>query len=148
MKKILVFIKNNENELLLLRGSEHDPQFHESFWYTVTGSEEDVDKSLTDTVKREVKEETNLDVKNVCYLNWILKYNSLGQDCEEYVFICDLEREFTIVLNEENIEYKWCGLYDFVYTIKWHGDKAVLKKVLELALKNKPFFDEEKITNM
>lgn len=53
MEKILTFIIK-ENKLLLLKGSPRDPQFHKSFWYVVTGACEHFDKSLEDTVKREV----------------------------------------------------------------------------------------------
>ncbi len=95
MDKIFTFVVNNENKLLLLRGSPNDPQFHKSFWYTVTGGKEYYDKSLEDAVRREVKEETNLDVSNIMYLNWIFKYHSLGKLCIEYVFITWVEeREY------------------------------------------------------
>ena len=36
MDKILTFIVNEYNEILLLKGSENDPQFKKSFWYVVT----------------------------------------------------------------------------------------------------------------
>ena len=56
MEKILTFIINEKSEWLLLKGSDKDPQFHKSFWYTVTGGKEEYDNSLEDTVIREVKE--------------------------------------------------------------------------------------------
>lgn len=40
MNKILTFIVNEFNELLLLKGSPKDPQFNKSFWYVVTGGYE------------------------------------------------------------------------------------------------------------
>lgn len=73
-KKILTFIVNENNKFLLLKGSENDPQFQKSFWYVVTGSCEKYDKNMIDTVKREVKEETNLDVIEVNYLDKIFYY--------------------------------------------------------------------------
>ena len=91
MDKIFTFVVNKENKLLLLRGSPNDPQFHKSFWYVVTGGREDFDKSLKDTVMREIKEETNLDTIKTKYLNWIFKYHSLGEICTEYVFITWVE---------------------------------------------------------
>lgn len=67
MEKIFTFIINEKNELLLLLGSDKDPQFHKSFWYVVTGGCEEYDKTKEDTVIREVKEETNLDIKNIFF---------------------------------------------------------------------------------
>ena len=87
MEKILSFIVNKEKKLLLLKGSPNDPQFKKSLWYVVTGGCESCDKTKEDTVKREIKEETNLEVEKTIYLNWIFEYMSLGKKCIEYVFL-------------------------------------------------------------
>ena len=144
MNKILSFIINDKNEFLSLLGSDKDPQFKKSFWYVVTGGCENEDSSLKGNVKREIKEETNLDVLESTYLNWILKYKSLGNDCIEYVFISRVN-DTGIILNEESIDYKWCSLEDFVNLIQWYGDKILLKKVLEEAINNKIYFKNERI---
>ena len=79
MDKILAFIVNENNKILLLKGNDNDPQFKKSFWYVVTGGCEKYDLNREDTVKREVKEETGITkMKEIFYLNWIFKYNSLG----------------------------------------------------------------------
>lgn len=148
MKKILAFIKNKEGKLLLLKGSENDPQFHESFWYTVTGAKEDEDADIIGTVRREVKEETNLDIDNIYYLNWILEYQSGDTDCEEYVFICDDNGKNKIILNEENIDFKWLDIDEFLDIMKWYGSKEILKNVLILAFNKNRYFKEEKRTRM
>ena len=146
MNKILSFIINDKNEFLSLLGSDKDPQFKRSFWYVVTGGCEDEDLSLKETVKREIKEETNLDVLESTYLNWIFKYKSLGNDCIEYVFISRVnDTDTDIILNEESIEYKWCSLEEFVNLIQWYGDKVLLNKVLEKAINNKIYFKNERI---
>lgn len=62
---MLSFIVNEQNELLLLKGSPNDPQFKKSIWYVVTGGCEKNDKTKEETVQREVKEETNLDIKKM-----------------------------------------------------------------------------------
>ena len=102
MDKILAFIVNEYDEILLVHGSENDPQFKKSFWYVVTGGCEKCDLNREETVKREVKEETGLIVKDSMYLNWILEYESLGVQCKEYVYVSFVSKD-TITLNEENI---------------------------------------------
>lgn len=144
MDKILTFIVNEYNEILLLKGSENDPQFKKSFWYVVTGGCEECDLNKEETVKREVKEETGLLTNNNIYLNWILEYKSLGGQCKEYVYISFVNKA-NIILNEESIDYKWCKFDEFIEKINWFGDKEILEKVLSLAIKKQIFFREEKI---
>ena len=146
MDKILTFIVNEFNELLLLKGSSNDPQFKESFWYVVTGGYEKIDKSLINTVKREVLEETGLIVKKSIYLNWIFKYSSLGKKCTEYAYISFVNKD-NVILNEENIDYKWCKLEEFIQKTRWFGDKEELRKVLIDALEEKIYFKNKKIEN-
>ena len=129
MEKILSFIIK-DNKLLLLLGSENDPQFHVSFWYVVTGGVEKQDKNLYDTVKREIKEETNLDTIKIIDLNLTYKYKSLNKDCNEHVFISYVS-DNEIILNEENLDYKWCTLDEFIEKIKWYYDKKELNKLLK-----------------
>lgn len=127
-EKILSFIINND-KLLLLLGSDKDPQFHESFWYVVTGSVEKVDKLLEDCVKREIKEETNLDIYKIIDLNEVIEYDSLGCHCIEHLFI-SFTNSKEVILNEESIDYKWCSLDEFIQLIKWYDDKNQLKEKL------------------
>ena len=144
MSKILTFIVNEYNEILLLKGSDDDPQFKKSFWYVVTGGCEEEDLDREETVKREVKEETGLLTNNNIYLNWILEYESLKVHCKEYVYISFVNKT-NIVLNEESIDYKWCKFDEFIEQINWFGDKKILEDVLKLGIKKEKFFKEEKI---
>ena len=142
MDKILTFIVNEYNQILLLKGSKNDPQFKKSFWYVVTGGCEECDLNKEETVKREVKEETGLLTNNNIYLNWILEYESLGTDCREYVYISFVNKK-NLILNEEHIDYKWCKFDEFIEQINWFGDKEILEKVLSLAIKKQIFFKDE-----
>lgn len=128
MEKILTFIIKN-NKLLLLLGSDNDPQFKESFWYVITGGVEKNDNNLYDTVKREVKEETNLDLNKIIDLDLIFEYESLGKHCIEHAFI-SYANDNDVILNEESLEYKWCSLDEFIELIKWYYDKKQLKEML------------------
>lgn len=125
-QKILSFIVNKQNKLLLLKGNDLDPQFHKSLWYVVTGSRETNDDSLIETVKREIKEETNLDTYKILDMDWSFEYESLGKKCIEFVFISFVE-DNDIILNEENTNYKWLDLNDFIREIDWFYNKDELK---------------------
>lgn len=129
MYKILTFVIRN-NKLLLLLGSDKDPQFKESFWYVITGGVENQDKNLYDTVRREVKEETNLNLDKIIDLNLTFEYDSLDKHCVEHVFVSYAD-DNKIILNEESIEYKWCSLDEFIELIKWYYDKNELKELLK-----------------
>lgn len=142
MEKILTFIVNEYNEILLLKGSRDDLQFKKSFWYVVTGGCEDFDLNREETVKREVMEETGLITNYILYLNWILEYESLGLKCREYVYISFVNKD-DIILNEENIDYKWCDFNEFIEKINWFGDKEKLKMVLNSAMEKKIFLENE-----
>lgn len=128
-EKILTFIVNEENKLLLLKGNSSDPQFHKSLWYVVTGSKEDIDKNLYDTVKREVKEETNLDVIRIIDMDWNFTYESLGDKCIEKVFLSKVKSS-DVKLNEESIDFKWLNINDFINEIDWFYEKEELKEKL------------------
>ena len=125
MQKILTFIVKDK-KLLLLLGSDQDPQFHKSFWYVVTGGCEKEDKTLEDAVKREVLEETGLTLTKIVNLNWTFEYESLGEYCIEHAFI-SYTNSNNVVLNEESIDYKWCDIGEFIDLIEWYGDKQELK---------------------
>lgn len=129
MDKILTFVIRN-NKLLLLLGSDKDPQFKEFFWYVITGGVENQDKNLYDTVRREVKEETNLNLDKIIDLNLSFEYESLGKNCIEHAFISYADNS-EIILNEESIDYKWCSLNEFMDLIKWYYDKNELKELLK-----------------
>lgn len=129
MEKILTFIIK-EDKILLLYGNDTDPQFHESFWYTVTGGVESFDDDLLSAVKREVFEETGLITNKIIDLNVIYEYESLGEHCIEHAFISYVDID-KVKLNEENIDYLWCSLDEFIDRIKWYYDKKELYSIIK-----------------
>lgn len=145
-KKILSFIVNEKKELLLLRNNPTDPIHGGDHWYTVTGGFEEYETDGKEVAIREIKEETNLNVNEIIYLNWIYIYTNNSIDCIEYAYISFIESG-DIILNEENIEYKWCNLKDYVNEIQWYGDKVLLSNVLEAAINKKVYLKMEKIEN-
>jgi 8-oxo-dGTP pyrophosphatase MutT (NUDIX family) len=137
-KKILTFVVHGKKILALY--SEPHPKHGEGGWFVVTGAIEK-GESAEDAVKREVKEETGLLVKEIFSLNWGSIYDWRGDICEEYNFVSFI-KPGKIVLNEEHSKYKWLDIDNFTKIIRWDDDKKLLKKVLEKALNKEIYFKE------
>ena len=141
-KKILAFVCD-EKEFILLRNNSKDPTHGGDYWFTVTGSVEK-NESLNDAIKREVKEETNLEVSEILDLRWGSVYSWGEEDHSENNFLAFVKRE-KVILNEENTDFEWLNLDDFIKKIKWDLNKEELRKVLQKAIKKELFFKKEKI---
>jgi len=129
-KKILSFIFR-KGKFLALRNNPH-PEHGGDFWFVVTGSVEK-GESNEDAVKREIKEEINLNTEKVIDLNQSSTYEWNGEQCKEENFL-SFVKQGEISLNEENVEYRWLDLEDFVNLIRWDEDKNLLKEILRRAL--------------
>jgi len=140
-KKILAFIYDGEN-FLLLRNNSKDPAHGGDFWFIVTGSLEK-GENKEDAVKREVKEETNLNTYEIFDLKWGSIYSWGGEDHSEKNFLTFVKKE-KVTLSEEHVDFKWLNLDDFIKKIKWDLDKEELRKVLQKAVKKELFFKKEK----
>ena len=139
----LCYIEQDGKYLMLHRTVKKN-DVNKDKWIGVGGHFE-YGESPEDCVLREVKEETGINkIIDILYLNWIFKYNSLGVECTEYAYIIFVKKE-KITLNEENIDYKWCDIKEFIEKIKWYGDKEELYNVLKEALDKKLYFKIEKI---
>ena len=125
--KILAFITNG-HKFLALRNNSEDIANGSDYWFVVTGSVEE--ESFEDAVKREVKEETSLDVKKILNLNTSSVYEWSGEKFHEYNYLAFVTND-KVRLNEEHTEFKWLDLEDFLNMIRWDDDKAVLKKILK-----------------
>lgn len=141
-KKILAFVCDGK-KFLLLRNNSHDSTHGGDCWFTVTGSIE-ADESVGNAVKREVKEETNLDVFEIFDLNWGSIYSWDGEDHSERNFLAFIKKG-KIKLNEEHVGFEWINLDEFIKKIRWDLSKEELKKVLQKAMKKELFFKKEKI---
>jgi len=141
-KKILAFVYDGE-KFLLLRNNSKDPAHGGDYWFTVTGSVE-ADEPIENAVKREVKEETNLEVFEIFYLKWGSVYSWGGKDHSENNFLTFV-KQGEVVLNEEHVDSEWLNLDNFIEKINWDLNKDELKKVLQKAVKRELFFKKEKI---
>lgn len=137
-KKILSFVYDGKM-FLALRRSSH-PKHSGDFWFVVTGGVKK-DEEFSDAAKREIKEETNLEVSEIIDLNWGSIYHGRKKDCEEHNFIAFV-KSGNIKLNEEHTEFKWLEIDKFINLIKWDDDKKFLRKVLEKAIKKQVYFKD------
>ena len=141
-KKILSFIVHNR-KFLALRNNSKSIKNGGDFWFIVTGLVEDKE-TVKDAVKREIKEETGLDVNEIFPLNWRSIYSWNNNDYEEENFIVFVNKG-AVKLNEEHTEFKWLNIKNFTDLIKWDSDKEELKKVLLYGLKKRRLFKKVKI---
>ena len=141
-KKILAFLFIGE-KFLLLRNNSKDPSHGGDYWFTVTGSVE-ANESIEDAVKREVEEETNLEVSEIFDLKWGSVYSWGGEDHLENNFLAFVN-DGEVILNEEHVDSEWLDLNEYIKKINWDLNKEELRKVLQKAMKKELFFKKEKI---
>lgn len=141
-KKILSFITDGK-KFLLLRNNSEDPAHGGDYWFTVTGSVE-ADESTDEAVRREVTEETDLEIFEILDLKWSSIYSWGGKDYSENNFLSFVKKG-KVILNEEHIDFEWLNLEDFIKKINWGLNKEELRKVLQKAMKRELFFKKEKI---
>lgn len=141
-KKILAFVCDGK-KFLLLRNNSKNPSHGGDYWFTVTGSVE-AGESTEDAVRREVKEETNLDVAEIFDLKWGSVYSWGGEDHSENNFIAFVKKG-EVILNEEHVDSEWLNLDNFIEKINWDLNKEELKRVLQKAIKRELFFNKEKV---
>ena len=142
MKKILTFIVNENKEILLLHNNYQDPSHGGDIWYTITGAVEDYDANIKDTIIREVKEETSLDVIESVYLNVVCTYTQSNKNCREYFYVSFVKNS-DIKLNEEWIEYKWLTLNEFINKCHFYYDKEILLHILTKGIDKELYYKEE-----
>ena len=141
-KKVLIFVMCNR-KLLALRNNPQNPKHGGDFWFVVIGEVKKGENRI-DAVKREIKEETGLNSKEILFLNWGSIYEWERDLCKELNFVSFVDSG-NVTLNEEHTEYEWLDIGDFIERIKWYGDKKILGKVLEKALNKKQYFRKRKI---
>ena len=102
-----------DNEILILQRANYMSHF-KGLWGFVGGSIEEKDKSSKDTIIREVKEETGIDLTfneqhHIKYLDKILHEDK--SDTEYWII--KLESKPEIKLSKEHQRYKWMTEHSF-----------------------------------
>lgn len=104
-----VLIYNDKNEVFLARGLKW-----KNYW-TVPGGHLEWGESFEECVRREVKEETNMEISNIEFLKIqeaIFPPNYHKEKHMVFLNFCAKAESYDVVLDEEHSEYKWFKLED------------------------------------
>lgn len=106
---VKAFIVNDKEELLILKRDPNDV-YKPGKWDNPGGKLEK-DEDLIAGLKRETKEETNLDIEIILPLN--VKTIKINEEMivSLIIFLCKPKSE-KIILSEEHTEYKWVSIKD------------------------------------
>ena len=114
-ESVLVVIHTPDLQVLLLERADHP-----GFWQSVTGSKDRLDEPLEETCRREVFEETGIDVTQHRLVDWHLenryeiyphwrgRYPEGTTHNTEHVFGLLLTQRVTVALNpREHLAHQW-----------------------------------------
>lgn len=124
-------IMNENNEVLILERKKDD--FMGGIDELPSGNLE-LGETILDGMLREVKEETNLDVKNILkYINSFDYVSGSGKKARQYNFLVEVNSIENIMLTEHD-SYKWQSIEDAIKNEKITDE---VKFVLEIVNFNK-----------
>jgi dATP pyrophosphohydrolase len=132
---VLVVIHTVALEVLLLERARHP-----GFWQSVTGSQED-DEPLLETARREVREETGIDVPGDRFIDWqhSNRYEifaewrhryapGVTQNVEHVFSLCMPEPMAIAVAPEEHLGYRWLPWREAAAAcFSWSNRDAILE---------------------
>lgn len=127
-KNALAIIVNDNNQFLLLKRNPNVEMWQPGKWALVGGSVEE-GETPEEAVKREIKEETGLDI-NKFEEKFVIQRNP---DSVEHIFIGKYDgHPFDVKLNWEHISYDWC----FPEELKFLNHVPNLVDYINIAFKN------------
>lgn len=105
---VLLKAKDTGRVLLLLRNDWLDDP---NLWSMITGNIDDTDDSILDGIKREVKEETQINPEDIEF-KFVEKIHVSEKNMDFHYFQGFTNTEIIPKLDEENLDYKWCDKDD------------------------------------
>ena len=130
-KTVLAYIKKNNQYLMLFRNKKQK-DINKGKWIGIGGHIEK-NETIIDALYREIKEETNLDVKSYKYKGIVYFFNHDYEE-EMHLFVVD---EFEGELKEcDEGTLKYIDIDKVTSLNIWEGDKIFLP----LLIKDEPFF--------
>lgn len=126
---------NNEIEYLVLKRAGHEK--YNGIWQMVTGSI-DGNESAHQTAKREIKEETNLDIQKYWVVPHVNSFYSPEKDvlCMVPVFVAEVHKDAIVKISFEHDEYRWVNKEEAIQLFAWPGQREAVKIIHE-------YFSEE-----
>lgn len=111
-RNAIAVIVNADNKILLLKRADNKDYWMPNKWSLVGGGVEKGDKSPTDACKREILEETGLEINNLVEIFTIKREKSV-----EYLFAGRYNGDSTeIILDKnENVSYGWYSVGEIEY---------------------------------
>jgi 8-oxo-dGTP pyrophosphatase MutT (NUDIX family) len=130
---ILKTDKDNNQYMLVIQRSEKDhwPLFFE---FPRGGCDKPVGEHIEHCIKREVKEETNLDIEIIKFIDsfdyYSHKYKQMTR-CLNY--LCKvIDNEQQVVLSKEHIDYQWISSFGQIELMLLPEQKKTVSKVFNL----------------
>ncbi len=121
-------ILNPEGKIFLMKSHKWHGQ------YVIPGGHIELGETIEDALKREVKEETNLDIYDIEFLIFQeFIYDKSFWKRDHYIFFDYLCRTDSrdVILNEEAEEYRWLSVEDALKLPVEHYTRVVIEKYLE-----------------
>ena len=132
-KTVLAYIESNHQYLMLLRNKKKD-DLNEGKWIGIGGHIES-GETPDDALKREIKEETNLDVTSY-KLRGLINFKNLNYEEIMYLYTVDAYKgELDFCCDEGTL--KFVDIDEVPSLNLWEGDRIFLKLLNE----NRPYFE-------
>lgn len=123
----LCYIKNTNNEYLMLYRNKKENDINKGKWVGIGGKVEE-NETIHESMYREIKEETNLKAHKL-EIRGIINFEYNNTLDIIYVFTCDSYDGKLGICNEGDLQF--IKKEDILSLDLWEGDKYFLKHILE-----------------
>lgn len=130
--KIMAIVISDKGNFLLLK--TNPKTMKQDIWFVVTGSIKE-GESKEEAVKREVEEETKLEILEIKSTNYKCDYEwpkDSGKMNHEEAFIVKVKETPVKMTKWEHLNYKWLNKEEFLNLISWANSKSELKKLISI----------------
>ena len=120
------FIKNSNNEILIVKKAEGE-KVDGGLW-TVPGGKIDPQERIIDGLKREIKEESGVDITDY---QWIGEdvFESNGYWFHGQHFLCNVDNNPQVILEKNLTDYKWISKEE-IESFQFHPN--IKRRLLEI----------------